>query len=190
MQGQVHRLPARAYSLGSSFKHKSRGTSRRLDDCCLQYIVLRLCLPSRYCIEQGKRTHQKKTGRGYVVLLQCLKTLVYSFFFFSLSLFYFLFFFSFSFFLLFITFSISVYIMCVCLFSALNRRVGALQMSIIIKIYMLFSIVPFGQACGGGCLRSPVQVDICDLWAVAVLWGCFFILFFILRDDTGMLQQR
>ena len=31
-----------------------------------------------------------------------------------------------------ITFSISVYIMCVCLFSALSRRVGALQISIII----------------------------------------------------------
>ena len=31
-----------------------------------------------------------------------------------------------------ITFSISMYIMCVCLFSALSRRVGALQISIII----------------------------------------------------------
>ena len=31
-----------------------------------------------------------------------------------------------------ITFSISIYIMCVCLFSALSRRVGALQISIII----------------------------------------------------------
>ena len=31
-----------------------------------------------------------------------------------------------------ITFSISMYIMCVCLFSALSHRVGALQMSIII----------------------------------------------------------
>ena len=31
-----------------------------------------------------------------------------------------------------ITFSISMYIMYVCLFSALNRRVGALQISIII----------------------------------------------------------
>ena len=30
------------------------------------------------------------------------------------------------------TFSISMYIMCVCLFSALSRRVGALQISIII----------------------------------------------------------
>ena len=37
------------------------------------------------------------------------------------------------------TFSISMYIMCVilCLFSALNRRVGALQMSIIIIIMSL-----------------------------------------------------
>ena len=34
----------------------------------------------------------------------------------------------------FITFSISTYIMCVCLFSALSRRVGALQISIIIFI--------------------------------------------------------
>ena len=33
-----------------------------------------------------------------------------------------------------ITFSISMYIMCVCLFSALSRRVGALQISIIIII--------------------------------------------------------
>ena len=33
-----------------------------------------------------------------------------------------------------ITFSISMYIMCVCLFSALGRRVGALQISIIIII--------------------------------------------------------
>ena len=33
-----------------------------------------------------------------------------------------------------IPFSISMYIMCVCLFSALNRRVGALQISIIIII--------------------------------------------------------
>ena len=32
------------------------------------------------------------------------------------------------------TFSISMYIMCVCLFSALSRRVGALQISIIISI--------------------------------------------------------
>ena len=36
-----------------------------------------------------------------------------------------------------ITFSISMYIMCVCLFSALSRRVGALQMSIIIIITRL-----------------------------------------------------
>ena len=37
-----------------------------------------------------------------------------------------------------ITFSTSVYIMCVvlCLFSALSRRVGALQISIIIIIYL------------------------------------------------------
>ena len=33
-----------------------------------------------------------------------------------------------------VTFSISMYIMCVCLFSALSRRVGALQISIIIII--------------------------------------------------------
>ena len=42
-----------------------------------------------------------------------------------------LFFFSFW-----ITFSISMYIMCVCLFSALSHRVGALQISIIIIIIM------------------------------------------------------
>ena len=42
------------------------------------------------------------------------------------------FFFSSSYF--FITFSISMYIMCVCLFSALGSRVGALQISIIIII--------------------------------------------------------
>ena len=35
-----------------------------------------------------------------------------------------------------ITFCISMYIMCVCLFSALSRRVGALQISIIIIIIM------------------------------------------------------
>ena len=35
-----------------------------------------------------------------------------------------------------ITFSISMYIMCVCLFSALSRRVGALQISIIIIIIL------------------------------------------------------
>ena len=40
--------------------------------------------------------------------------------------------FSFFFFFFFITFSISMYIMCVCLFSTLSRRVGALQISIII----------------------------------------------------------
>ena len=33
-----------------------------------------------------------------------------------------------------ITFSISMYFMCVCLFSALSRRVGALHISIIIII--------------------------------------------------------
>ena len=33
-----------------------------------------------------------------------------------------------------ITFPISMYIMCVCLFSALSRRVGTLQISIIIVI--------------------------------------------------------
>ena len=33
-----------------------------------------------------------------------------------------------------ITFSISMYVMCVCLFSALSRRVGALQISTIIII--------------------------------------------------------
>ena len=38
------------------------------------------------------------------------------------------------FFFFWITFSISMYIMCVCLFSALSRRVGALQISIIIII--------------------------------------------------------
>ena len=38
------------------------------------------------------------------------------------------------FFFFLITFSISMYIMCVCLFSALSRRVGALQISIIIII--------------------------------------------------------
>ena len=36
-----------------------------------------------------------------------------------------------------ITFSISMYIMCVCLFSALSRRVGALQISIIIIIIII-----------------------------------------------------
>ena len=36
--------------------------------------------------------------------------------------------------LFFITFSISMYIVCVCLFSALSCRVGALQISIIIII--------------------------------------------------------
>ena len=36
------------------------------------------------------------------------------------------------FFLFLIIFSISMYIMCVCLFSALSRRVGALQISVII----------------------------------------------------------
>ena len=36
-----------------------------------------------------------------------------------------------------ITFSISVYIMCVCLFSDLSRRVGALQISIIIIIIII-----------------------------------------------------
>ena len=38
-----------------------------------------------------------------------------------------------------IIFSISMYIMCVCLFSALSRRVGALQISIIIIIINSFS---------------------------------------------------
>ena len=36
--------------------------------------------------------------------------------------------------IVFVTFSTSVYIMCVCLFSALSRRVGALKISIIIII--------------------------------------------------------
>ena len=36
-----------------------------------------------------------------------------------------------------ITFSTSIYIMCVCLFSALSRRVGALQISIIIMIIII-----------------------------------------------------
>ena len=40
--------------------------------------------------------------------------------------------FSFFFLFFFIPFSISMYIMCVCLFSTLSRRVGALQISIII----------------------------------------------------------
>ena len=39
-----------------------------------------------------------------------------------------------TFFIFFITFSILMYIMCVCLFSTLSRRVGALQISIIIII--------------------------------------------------------
>ena len=39
----------------------------------------------------------------------------------------------FSFFLFLITFSISMYIMCVCLFSALSRRVSVLQISVIIN---------------------------------------------------------
>ena len=51
-----------------------------------------------------------------IFLAKCLKTIV-----------------DFSFFFL-ITFSISVYSMCVCLFSALSRRVGALQIFIIIII--------------------------------------------------------
>ena len=45
-------------------------------------------------------------------------------------------FFFFFFFFFWITFSISMYIMCVCLFSALSRRVGALQMSIIIILLL------------------------------------------------------
>ena len=40
-----------------------------------------------------------------------------------------------------ITFSISKYIMCVCLFSGLSRRVGALQISIIIINVGGFSLV-------------------------------------------------
>ena len=36
-----------------------------------------------------------------------------------------------------VTFSISMYIMCVCLFSALSRRVGALQIAIIIIIKVI-----------------------------------------------------
>ena len=53
------------------------------------------------------------------------------FFAFCFCLFYFIPSFSFL-----ITFSISMYIMCVCLFSDLSRRVGALQTSIIIIIIM------------------------------------------------------
>ena len=46
-----------------------------------------------------------------------------------------------------ITFSISMYIMCVCLFSALSRSVGALQMSIIIIINVLgCRLIYSGQA--------------------------------------------
>ena len=44
-----------------------------------------------------------------------------------------------------ITFSISMYIMCVCLFSALSRTVGALQISIIIIIEFLSSMVLSGE---------------------------------------------
>ena len=49
----------------------------------------------------------------------------------SISIVYFHFFFL-------ITFSISMYIVCVCLFSALSHRVGALQMFIIITINVMF----------------------------------------------------
>ena len=38
-----------------------------------------------------------------------------------------------------ITFSISTYIMCVCLFSALSRRVGALQISILVIIIQSYA---------------------------------------------------
>ena len=46
-----------------------------------------------------------------------------------------------------ITFSISVYIMCACLFSALSRRVGALQMSIIIIIIYQTTSREFSWEC-------------------------------------------
>ena len=69
------------------------------------------------------------------------------------------FFFLFSFFVLLlllflITFSISMYIMCVCLFSALSRRVGALQISMIIIIIIRAvgeggGRVKNGAMCGG-----------------------------------------
>ena len=51
-----------------------------------------------------------------------------------------------------ITFSISMYIMCVCLFSALSRRVGALQISIIIIICQCTTAYVHGvtQDCSAG----------------------------------------
>ena len=44
-----------------------------------------------------------------------------------------------------ITFSISVYIMCVCLFSALSRRVGALHIAMIIVIYVAIQVMVEGR---------------------------------------------
>ena len=46
-----------------------------------------------------------------------------------------------------IAFSISMYIMCVCLFSALSRRVGALQMPIIIIIITGPNLFQFTRLC-------------------------------------------
>ena len=68
----------------------------------------------------------------------------------------------FSFFLL-ITFSISMYIMCVCLFSALSRRVGALQISIIIIIIIIITsdkvyVVVAGEV-GGLRLVSKIKTE-------------------------------
>ena len=58
-----------------------------------------------------------------------------------------------------ITFSISMYIMCVCLFSALSHRVGALQISIIIIIsltgYFVFAPV---QELEHLCLHAPFEL--------------------------------
>ena len=62
-----------------------------------------------------------------------------------------------------ITFSISMYVMCVCLFSALSRRVGALQISTIIIINIPLIHQPF------------LHHSSCQTYCPAVLnrhWNC------------------
>ena len=100
----------------------------------LNYIVLHShqsvqCACVRACVRACARAR----ACGCVCVCVCVCVCIFCIIMLEhLSIYTFLFFF--------ITFSISMYIMCVCLFSALSRRVGALQISIIIIIINIIII--------------------------------------------------
>ena len=99
------------------------------------------------CFDHYKQTHDK-TKQKYIHVINFFHTGMVK----STSLFLYLF----------LTFSISMYIMCVCLFSALSRRVGALQISIIIITIICFYI--FVSAFSEGvlfCASSPSACLLC-----------------------------